>query len=160
MKLRTFSLYYLPVVLWMCLIFYLSDQDKQQSTNQMGLFQWLLSLVFDNPRQLIKGTPGLLIRKAAHLTEYGILFLLLFRALRLHLRYTAAVVYGILGCALYGLTDEFHQLTVYGRTGQLSDVIIDTAGAFLGFLIHRVASMWNFPPISSNRHLKLKVQRK
>ena len=38
-------------------------------------------------------------------------------------------------CALYASTDEFHQLFVPGRAGMLSDVGIDTLGAFVGILL-------------------------
>ena len=34
--------------------------------------------------------------------------------------------------AAYAATDEFHQLFVPGRSGQLKDVLIDTAGGALG----------------------------
>ena len=34
--------------------------------------------------------------------------------------------------AAYAATDEFHQLFVPGRSGQLSDVILDSAGALAG----------------------------
>ena len=37
--------------------------------------------------------------------------------------------------ALYAATDEFHQLFVPGRSGQISDVILDSAGALAGLLI-------------------------
>lgn len=37
--------------------------------------------------------------------------------------------------AVYAVTDEFHQLFVPGRSGQFSDVILDSAGALAGLLI-------------------------
>lgn len=37
--------------------------------------------------------------------------------------------------AVYAATDEFHQLFVPGRSGQLSDVILDSTGALAGLLI-------------------------
>lgn len=37
--------------------------------------------------------------------------------------------------AAYAATDEFHQLFVPGRSGQVSDVILDSAGALAGLLI-------------------------
>ena len=35
----------------------------------------------------------------------------------------------------YAATDELHQLLVPGRSGQLSDVILDSAGALAGLLV-------------------------
>ena len=37
--------------------------------------------------------------------------------------------------ALYAAADEFHQLFVPGRSGQVSDVMLDSAGALAGLLI-------------------------
>ena len=35
----------------------------------------------------------------------------------------------------YAATDEFHQLFVPGRSGQISDVLLDSAGALAGVWI-------------------------
>ena len=35
----------------------------------------------------------------------------------------------------FALTDEWHQLSVPGRDGNLRDVLIDTAGAFTGAVL-------------------------
>lgn len=37
-------------------------------------------------------------------------------------------------CISYAISDEVHQLYVPGRSGEVRDVIIDTAGASLGIL--------------------------
>ncbi len=47
---------------------------------------------------------------------------------------TAAAVLAI--CIFYAATDEFHQLFVSGRSGQLRDVCIDAAGAVIGICIY------------------------
>jgi VanZ family protein len=44
------------------------------------------------------------------------------------------VIFGL----VYGLSDEFHQLYVPGRSCSGFDLIIDTAGSFLGSLIGRL----------------------
>ena len=76
------------------------------------------------------------VRKLAHLTEYGILCLL-----------ACAFVHGYSGnwkvcgisaaaiAALYAATDEIHQLFVPGRSGQVTDVMLDSAGCLLGCLL-------------------------
>jgi VanZ family protein len=80
-----------------------------------------------------------LIRKLAHLTEYGIFGALAFRGFRggqsgwsrsssIAAIATAAVLAGI---------DEWHQTFVPGRTGAFSDVLIDVCGATLSQLILR-----------------------
>jgi VanZ family protein len=46
------------------------------------------------------------------------------------------VLFTVLMCAIYAMTDEFHQTFVAGRTGRTIDVILDT-GASLGALVVR-----------------------
>ena len=68
-----------------------------------------------------------LLRKLAHFTEYAVLTVLWWRALRgLGARFPLAVAMAIsLG---YAATDEFHQTFVDGRKGTPVDVLIDFAG--------------------------------
>jgi hypothetical protein len=74
------------------------------------------------------------VRKAAHVTEYAVLALLLLRAIRNRTRnaFTREAVIVLLGAALYAATDEFHQSFVSSRTASPIDVMIDWCGAALG----------------------------
>ena len=70
------------------------------------------------------------------MTEYAILGWLAFAFLgtfdmRQKVHYIAAL--GFAFC--YASTDEFHQLFIPGRSGQFTDVCIDTAGAAIGLLL-------------------------
>jgi VanZ family protein len=40
-------------------------------------------------------------------------------------------------CLFYGLSDEFHQMFIPGRTAALDDVLVDAAGGLLGGLIKK-----------------------
>ncbi len=73
------------------------------------------------------------IRKAAHATEYAVLALLLFGALKSEgrRRYLTAWILAV----LYAGTDELHQIFVPGRAGRLFDVGVDSLGALAGLLI-------------------------
>ena len=83
----------------------------------------------------------LLARKGAHLTEYAVLALLLWRALRKPVKndprpwswreagLALAIVF------LYAASDETHQLFVPTRTAHVTDVLIDTAGGAAGLLV-------------------------
>jgi VanZ family protein len=77
------------------------------------------------------------VRKCAHMCEYAFLFFLARRALLL----TPPRLYGTSGlwplalCFFYAMTDEFHQLFVPGRSAQFNDVLIDTTGATICWLI-------------------------
>jgi VanZ family protein len=73
-----------------------------------------------------------IIRKLTHLLSFGILALLIINAFSPHRwAYTDAW----LMATLYGASDEFHQIYVSGRTPLLTDVMIDSLGAFLALFI-------------------------
>jgi VanZ family protein len=70
------------------------------------------------------------IRKAAHVSVYGVLALLSIRALRLSFAGTA-LRHGALALALVlaaAATDEIHQSLSRRRTGSVADVGLDAAG--------------------------------
>jgi VanZ like family len=71
-------------------------------------------------------------RKAVHMAEYGLLFLLWWRAFRWRAPLAAALV--AIG---YAAIDELHQLSVHGRVGSVHDVAIDAAGVALAWLLAR-----------------------
>ena len=76
--------------------------------------------------------PGLLyilVRKAAHFTEYALLLALWWRALASMVSGRRALAGALAITILYAVTDELHQTFVNGRSGRLLDVGIDTAGA-------------------------------
>lgn len=73
-------------------------------------------------------------RKAAHLTEYAVLAVLAFRALRLSLDVsTPRVIVLALGLVVaVAALDELRQSFLPERTGSLADVVIDFLGGALG----------------------------
>ena len=72
-------------------------------------------------------------RKLAHFTEYLILSVLLYRALRGGRRWDARAAGIALALAgLWAIGDEFHQLFVAGRTAAATDCLIDVSGAAAG----------------------------
>jgi len=110
--------FYLPVLLWCMVIYYFSS---------------IPSLKSDMPSNL-----DFILRKIAHITEYGILTFLLFRAISRNTDSKKAITYSILFSIAYAFTDEYHQLFVFGRNGDLVDVFIDSMGIFLMiFLIYK-----------------------
>lgn len=74
------------------------------------------------------------LRKAAHMTEYGLLWFLWWRALG-YGNPTAAVAITLLWAA----SDEYHQSFVDERHGSPWDVAIDAVGVGLAVLVARVA---------------------
>ncbi|MBI4153565.1 VanZ family protein [Candidatus Woesebacteria bacterium] len=82
------------------------------------------------------------IKKSAHIIEYGIFSLLLYRAfINTGVDRKKAAIYSILISVLYGLTDEYHQGFTPGREPKLRDVGFDTIGAILA-----IYSIWNLLP--------------
>ena len=79
------------------------------------------------------GTWDLVLRKAAHLTEYAILAALLRRA-------TGSYFWAFGLAVAYAATDEFHQTFVRGRHGSPIDVGIDAIGVTLGLMAWRRAA--------------------
>ena len=73
------------------------------------------------------------IRKLAHFTEYLILSVLLYRALRGERRWNArAAGIAFVVAGVYAVSDEFHQWFVPGRTAAATDCLIDVSGAAAG----------------------------
>lgn len=76
------------------------------------------------------------VRKAAHFTEYLLMAVLLFvlwiQWIPRNKRFYALIIAWVF---LSAAADEFHQRFVPGRSGNLSDVLLDTCGGIFGILI-------------------------
>lgn len=81
-------------------------------------------------------------KKTAHIIEYGILTILIYRALKEGgMKKKNAGLLAISIAFLYGITDEYHQSFTPGREPRARDVAFDTTGAIIA-----VYSLWNFLP--------------
>ena len=81
------------------------------------------------------------IRKAAHVTEYMALgFFLSLDLSALNRRGRARDVVALGG--LIACIDETLQLFSFGRSGQMTDVVIDTCGVILGVAVAFVLRKW------------------
>jgi len=97
----------------------------------------LLSLMIPIARnEVLMENRNYLFRKAMHFSEYFILTLLAFNALRFFkLNKTKASVFAMLIACLTAIIDELYQRTVPGRNSQIMDVLIDSSGALVAILI-------------------------
>lgn len=112
------------------LIFSMSAQDGETSGGLSGKLTALL---------IPAGSPAFdvgetVIRKLAHMTEFALLCLfwngtLLFGLPAWNPAARDRLTLGL--CAVSACADEIHQLFVPGRSGQVTDVLIDIAGAAL-----------------------------
>lgn len=134
-------LYMIPVIIWMIFIFYMSGKTGQESSGQSGKISLFITNLLekvrqDSPQEMqnLQDILELVIRKAAHMTEYAILFLLSYLAMvkismsqsRFYNRSIAVLI-----SLLYACSDEMHQLLVPGRSGRMIDVGIDMAGVLI-----------------------------
>lgn len=132
------------VVLWMVLIFAFSSRTGNVSSEDSGRVGWLVGETIvptfndwsKEKQQAFVDKVDHPIRKTAHATEYAILGMLLCGAIydREKQRRIRTILPWIIG-TLYAATDEFHQLFVPGRSGQITDVMLDSTGVFVGVLI-------------------------
>jgi len=113
-KAKRLIYYWLPLFLWMGLIYFLSSFHKLQASPV--------------------GWQDFVLRKSAHFLEYTILFLLYYRGFNntTLLPFRKKLILTLFLTIGYALTDEFHQTKVNGRTGRPFDIGIDSLGAIAG----------------------------
>ena len=112
--LRTLLLQWLPVVLWAALIFAFSAQP--------------------NLRFAQADSVDFVVRKAGHMFVFGVLAVLLWRAL-MSAQVGRPIVWSWLLTAAYAGSDEFHQSFTSGRHPSPLDVGIDAVGALIALCV-------------------------
>lgn len=128
---------------WMIVIFSFSAQTADSSSGESGrIISYLASIFVDGFENFTPGQKAELIeswqgavRTLAHFTEYAVLGALaaiasLTLPLKPRRRYIGSFIFG----AVYAATDELHQMAVPGRTAQLTDLITDSLGVFMGVI--------------------------
>lgn len=109
----------------------MSNTNGNDSSSQSNFFADII-LQFIN---IDKETLTFLIRKIAHMSEYAILALFTYYAL-IKIAFNKRIIFQItfLISFLYACSDEFHQLFISGRSGQFTDIIIDSTGCLIMLL--------------------------
>jgi VanZ family protein len=137
-RFRHFLTYWSPAVVWMILIFIGSTNllsAEHTSRFLVPLLRWL------DPQISLAALAAIQlgVRKLGHLTEYAVLAMLLWRALRSGTRWQMKMsilfLVAAVACAIFAASDEFHQSFVPSRTPSPHDVMIDICGAFLGLAV-------------------------
>jgi VanZ family protein len=142
-----FIKYWPPPLLWMSLIF-IGSADSASVNRSSRFIEPLVRWFFPALSDAAVGTCVLVARKCAHLTEYGLCAILIWRALRQHTakdrrpwnwrepKWALLIIFG------YACTDEIHQCFVPGRGPSLHDVLLDTLGGAIGlFLLWRLGKL-------------------
>ena len=133
MSLIRYLKYWIPVLLWMILIFWMSTKTFSEQ-NTASIVHPVLRFLTPSISQDMIDMIHKVIRKLAHSAEYFVLGLLLFRAFRSdskELRISRWVFSSFIVLVLYAACDEFHQTFVHTRTASLNDVEIDMAGGII-----------------------------
>lgn len=136
------------IVLWMILIFSLSNQQAADSTKLSdGVIEKTIGNIYKlthkntNEEKLkeIKIKYTHITRKTAHFTIYMVLGLLIGLLLKeYNIGIKKVIIYGIIICMCYAISDEIHQSFISGRSCELRDVLIDTCGSTFGLLFSRI----------------------
>lgn len=134
------------VIIWMITIFAFSNTNSIKSNNDSkGIIKLVAVKILnidDNKVDEIVEKYNKPIRKITHFTIYLILALLIHSALTLtNIKYKKLLT--ILICLIYAITDEYHQTFINGRTGLLSDVIIDTSGSLTYIILLKIKEIKN-----------------
>jgi len=142
-----FARYWLPVLLWMALIFGFSTGagSTRHTSRILGpILRWLVPGISDESVRNVQTV----VRKGGHVSEYAVLACLLWRARRRPIRNDprpwnwseAGFALGV--AALFAVSDEMHQAFVPSREARVGDVCFDATGAALGLLALRGAGRW------------------
>ena len=126
---------------WVAFIFGHSLIQGPQSSLESGFVVSIIRPLFEAVGISSLDLMTLVVRKTAHFSEYAVLGVLacgLLRALRRE-RGARPIPAGLL-VALVPVADETLQLFVPGRSGQLTDVLIDLSGVAFGVLAYLVVS--------------------
>jgi len=121
---------WIPVLVWAIVIFGLST-SYFSAENTSKFIDPILHLLMPGASAATVALAHGFVRKAAHFTNYAILFWLLISG---PLRERPYLAFGL--CVLYALLDEGHQMLVTSRTPSLYDVALDSTGALFSAFLH------------------------
>lgn len=122
---------------WAALIYHMSNTPGLEALPFLQRFPFIPEI--KDPQ--LAGDVEYVLRKAAHIMEYAILFILVFLVQRLIIfrkskkRLAKALLVSLILCIAFAISDEIHQSMVPTRDGRLTDIFIDGFGLMLGQVI-------------------------
>ncbi|MEW6158585.1 MAG: VanZ family protein [Verrucomicrobiota bacterium] len=144
---RVFLKYWLPVLLWMALIFTASTDALSSNKTSRFIGPVLLWLKPDLEPETVERIV-FIVRKTAHVAEYGILSILAWRAFWQPVRgdqrswQWKPALRALALAVCYAATDEWHQTFTANRWGTVADVLLDSAGALAGIIFLWLCWNW------------------
>lgn len=146
---------HLLLVVWMLVIFCFSAQPGEDSADLSGkvshifmqVWNWIFGLGWDEVKVLeMTAIWDYPIRKLVHMTEFGILSMLVFLVIQYYEQIDAGrkqYMCAWIGSVMYAASDEFHQLFVPDRSGNLFDVGVDACGVTIALtLIYMIRRLY------------------
>ena len=121
---------YGPLLIWFGLIFYASTDHLSNENTSHVVFPFLSWLLF-SPSESTLEILHVVIRKAAHFTEYAVLAFFLARAFGSSTKSWLTnnwFLFSLTTILLYALSDEYHQSFEVTRVASIYDSIIDIMG--------------------------------
>lgn len=118
---------FIPALAIMLIIFYFSHQPSAISNSQSEFFSSSLNISWLSDHQIF-----IVVRKIAHALIYaclGLVLLLGFWNLKNRAQWSVVIA------LFYAISDEFHQTLIQGRSGQISDVFLDSISAAIAICI-------------------------
>lgn len=124
-------------------IFNFSSQQAEKSSNTSGkVVDVVMQKIYKKANiskqeeMSLRDKITTVVRKSAHFSIYTCLGILSFLFVNTYdISKKKKILFTICFCLIYACSDEFHQLFVSGRSGEIRDVCIDTCGATFGTLI-------------------------
>ena len=146
---RDFGKWWLPVLLWMAVIFCAStDLGSIHHTSRIigPTLRFFWPNISDDTIRHVQT----FVRKTGHVSEYAILALLAFRGRNrgffISKWSVRSASFAVIFSMLYACSDEFHQSFVPTREATVMDVLIDTFGACAGvfaiWMIGKIRAKW------------------
>ena len=124
------------------MIFNFSNQDSEKSGSTSQKVTEAITKDIKSIQKLNKNEKAKIIdkiedviRKIAHFSLYALVgFLLMALFSTYNINEKNKIISTIIIGAIYAISDEFHQSFIPGRSGQVSDVFLDTLGVTVGGL--------------------------
>lgn len=113
-------------------------EDTLDITNDYGITN---SHPSDEKLDRVSGLMNTPMRKVMHASVYFVLaffIMILLNIIFEHKKYWLTFLIALVLSVVFAITDEYHQTFVAGRTGQMLDVVIDSARSnpWISFLYH------------------------
>ncbi len=140
---------FMPMIVMMVIIYLFSAKNGMQSSHTSGgtvsimitFFEKIPGIHITQVQQVkLARCMELPVRKLAHITEYGILLATIYIPVEKNfmLKNSKKAIISVAIAILYAASDELHQRFVPGRSGRVTDVLIDSIGILVSLFILQI----------------------